>query len=60
MLSIFPPVAALQELWDFDQECPNGSGEEDDEENKAPVPVTENTKPPLRGAEQPMDVVEIE
>ena len=54
------PVAALLELWDFDQECPNGSGEEDDEENKALGPVTEDTKPPPRKDEQPMDVIEIE
>ena len=53
-------MAALLELWDFDQECPNGSGEEDDEENKAPVPVTEDTKPTLRKDEHPMDVIEIE
>ena len=50
----------LLELWDFDQDCPNGSGEEDDEENKALDSVTGNTKDPQEREEEPMDVIEIE
>ena len=53
-------MAALLELWDFDQDCPNGSSEEDDEENKAPGPVTGDAKDRQGREEQPMDVIEVE